>query len=207
MHYDTERQNWYYKEDGKIVHTTVGFDANALYLYCLDQDMLCGKLEWIPTKEEYKKEYESETKGYNDDEKKKYDQERRLSRKAETIQDKLEEVMQKGNWIEFLESFYGMLEIDIEISEENYDKFGEMPPIFKNIEYNEEESGEYMSKIIVNSNGKFSKSRKLIASLKGSRMLMMSSQLKWLIEKGLSICKVYGIIPAERGRPFTNFVK
>ena len=64
-----------------------------------------------------------------------------------------------------------------------------------------------MSQTIVNSNGKFSKSRKLIAALKGNRMLMMSSQLKWLLEKGLSIWKVYGVIPAERGRPFTDFVK
>ena len=34
-----------------------------------------------------------------------------------------------------------------------------MPPIFKNIEYNKKESGEYRSQIIVGSNGKFLKSR------------------------------------------------
>lgn len=207
VHYNAETKKWYYNEDGKTVHSIVGFDANSLYLNCLDQDMLCGQLEWISTNEEYKIEYESETIGFNDDEKKIYEQERKLCSKAQIIKDELEEVVQKGNWIEFLESFYGILEVDIEVSEAKYEKFGEMPPIFKNIEYNEEESGEYMSQIILDTNDKLSKNRKLIASLKGSRILMMSNQLKWLLEKGLNITKVYGVIPAKRGRPFSDFVK
>ena len=34
---------------------------------------------------------------------------------------------------------------------------------------------------------------------------MASTQLKWLLEKGAIVTKLYGVIPAERGRPFKNF--
>ena len=72
----------YYDTEGKNVNRIVGFDANALYLYCLGQEMLCGKLEWIPTKEEYKVEYETETKDLSKDDKQKYKNDRQLDEKS-----------------------------------------------------------------------------------------------------------------------------
>ena len=62
----------------KMVHSIVGFDANALYLSCLGQDMLCGKLEWIPTKDEYKNEYETDAKDLSDEERQKYETGKRV---------------------------------------------------------------------------------------------------------------------------------
>ena len=78
VHYNKETKQWYYNDDGKVVSKIVGYDANALYLYCLEQDQLCGKLEWIPTEDEYKIEYENETKNLNEEEKKKYAEERAI---------------------------------------------------------------------------------------------------------------------------------
>src|SRR4029079_3789961 len=66
IHYNEKTKEWYYDDNGKEVQSVVGFDANALYLYCLGQYMLCGKLEWIPTEEEYLFEYKNETKDLND---------------------------------------------------------------------------------------------------------------------------------------------
>src|SRR5271165_6066986 len=85
-----------------------------------------------------------------------------------------------------------------------------MPPIFKNIEYSEEEGGEYMKKVIMSIRGKseavkFAKSRKLIATLRATRILIKSTRLKWLVKKGAVITKIYGVIPAERGKPFKEF--
>ena len=80
-----------------------------------------------------------------------------------------------------------------------------MPPIFKNLEYSEEKGGKYMKKVILKTSDKCVKTRKLIASLKATRLLMSSTQLKWLLEKGAIVTKLYGVIPAERGRPFKNF--
>ena len=182
-----------------------------LYLSCLGQDMLCGKLEWIPTKEEYKNEYKTETKDLNEEERQKYKQERVLDEASRNLQEQLEKIMQTNNqktWLEFLETFFGLIEVDIEIPEDKYEKFGEMPPIFKNIEYSEEESGEYMKNVILGINRKsVQTSRKLIASLKATRILMKSTQLKWLLEKGAIITKLYGVIPAQRGKPFKGFVE
>ena len=134
VHYKQETKDWYYGDDGKHVHSIVGFDANALYLYCLGHDMLCGKLEWIPTEEEYKLEFESETTELKDDEKEAYKKDREPSKKGKELRKTLKEIMENNAWLSFFESFYGALEVDIEIPENKYETFGEMPPIFKNME-------------------------------------------------------------------------
>jgi len=206
LHYNQEKHKWYYKSQGKIVNTIAGFDANALYLYCLGREMLCGKLEWIPTKDEYNIEYKTETKNLTESEKREYENERELSQKSKKLQKEICKI-NTSTWLPFLDSFFGILEIDIEIPQDKYEYFGEMPPIFKNIEYSEKEGGEYMKKIILREKDKCVETRKLIASLKGTRLLMTSTQLQWLLEKGAIVTKLYGVIPAERGKPFENFAK
>jgi hypothetical protein len=101
-HYDTTKKEWTYDKEGKTVNKVVGYDANALYLYCLGEEMPCGKLYW--------KE--------NDD------------------------------WIKYREElmadkFFGYLEVDIEVPEDKWEYFSEMPPIFINKEYTEEVCGQY----------------------------------------------------------------
>ena len=204
VHYNKEEKEWFYNTEGKSVDRIVGFDANALYLYCLGQEMLCGKLEWIPTKEEYKIEYANETKDLSEEERQKYKNERQLDEKSKKLQKKIGK-LNSSTWVTFLDSFFGIVELDLEIPQDKYEYFGEMPPIFKNIEYNEEEGGEYMKKVIMEIKEKCTKSRKLIASLKAKRISMTSTELKWLLEKGAIVTKLYGVIPAERGRPFKNF--
>ena len=208
VHYSLDTKQWYHNNDGKNVSKIVGYDANALYLYCLEQEQLCGKLEWIPTKEEYKIEYEDETKDLNETEKKQYESERHLNIKSQKIQDEINGLSfgySQSTWLKYLETFFGLIELDIEVPEDKYEYFGEMPPIFKNIEYCEEEGGEYMKKVIMGIRDEFTTSRKLIASLKATRILIKSARLKWLLEKGAVVTKLYGVIPAEQGKPFKQF--
>src|SRR5271156_1819315 len=189
---------------GKVIHQIVGYDANALYLYCLQQEQLCGKLCWIPTEEEYKLELVSDTNDFTTKEQfEEYKKERQLSPKQKELQISMNELL--INPLKFLETFFGLIELDIEVPEDKYNYFGEMPPIFKNVEYNEEIAGPYMKNIIENSRGKTVSSRKLIASLKGTRIVVNSNLLKWYIEHGCVITKLYGIIPAQRGTPFRAF--
>jgi len=47
---------WQLSNKGNIVEKVVGFDANALYLGCLCQDMTCGKHKYV-TKDKYKFKY------------------------------------------------------------------------------------------------------------------------------------------------------
>ena len=184
----------------------MGYDANALYLHCLAQDQLCGELKWIPTREEYQLEYENETKELNEEEKKTYTNNRQFNKVSTKLQDQMQNLTSEAKWFEFLNSFFGLVELDIEIPKDKYNYFGEMPPIFKNIEYSEEEGGEYMKKIINDiRDDKFTTNRKLIASLKATRILLKSTRLKWLIEKGAVVTKLYGIVPAKRGKPFKQF--
>jgi len=42
---------WQLDLKGNLVKNIVGFDANALYLWCLRQDMSCGKLKYVPKSE------------------------------------------------------------------------------------------------------------------------------------------------------------
>ena len=41
--------------------------------------------------------------------------------------------------------------------------------------------------------------------MKAKRILIKSTRLKWLLEKGAVVTKLYGIIPAEKGKPFKEF--
>ena len=179
VHYNHDTKQWYYNDHGKKVEKIVGYDANSLYLHCLEQEQLCGKLKWVPA------DVQSEW------------------------QKKMSNLTTEPRWIEFLSEFFGLLEVDLQVPEEKYEYFGEMPPVFKNMEYNEEEGGDYMKQVIrkIQGEAKFSTSRKLIASLKATKILIKSTQLKWLIEKGVVVTKLYGVIPAQRSKPFKDFVK
>ena len=62
-----------------------------------------------------------------------------------------------------------------------------------------------MKNIIEKSRSKIVSSRKLIASLKATKIVITSPLLKCYIKHGLVITKLYGIIPAQRGTPFKAF--
>lgn len=49
VHYDQDKKEWYYDKEGEVVKKIVGFDANALYLWCLGEEMPCGKLYYQET--------------------------------------------------------------------------------------------------------------------------------------------------------------
>jgi len=205
VHYNKDIKLWY-NNDGKLVDKIVGYDTNALYLHCLAQNQLCGELKWVPTREEYKSEYENETKELNKEEKITYAKERQLNKMSIKLQEQMQMLTSQAKWLEFFNTFFGLVEVDIKIPEDKYNYFGEMSPIFKNIEYSEAEGGEYMKKIILAKRDKLTTSKKLIASLKATRILIKSTRLKWLIEKGAVITKLYSVIPAEKGKSFKQFV-
>jgi hypothetical protein len=182
VHYSQETKQWFHNEDGKKVEKIVGYDANSLYLHCLEQDQLCGQLKWIPNEAKFK---------------------------PNNLQETMTTLTTESQWLDFLNNFFGLLEVDLQVLEDKYDYFGEMPPIFKNIEYSAEDGGDYMKNVIKNiqqTETNFSTNRKLIASLKASHILIKSTQLKWLIEKGVKVMKLYGLVPAQRSKPFKDFV-
>jgi len=147
--------NWQLSNKGNIVKQIVRFDANALYLWCLGQDMPCGTLQY-KTKDNIN-----------------------------------------------LNTFFGFAEVDIEVPPHLYNYFSEFPPIVKNIEYSNEICGEYTAELL---NYKFTKSQKLIATLKGEKLVIMPTRLKWLVDHGCIITKIYGVIEAVPRKIFAGFM-
>ena len=117
VHYNQEAKEWYYNDDGKRVQQIVGYDANSLYLHCLEQDQLCGKLEWIPL--------ESETKVSNE------------------LQKEMRNLTTETKWIQFLSKFFGLLEVDLQVPEDKYEYFGEMPLSLKILNTKKRRRGIY----------------------------------------------------------------
>ena len=110
-----------------------------------------------------------------------------------------------GNINTFLEYFYGFVKVDIHTPEELKNYFGEFPPIFKNVEYDENAvMGDYMSKFYDDKKEKRI-TRKLISSYFGEGVLIKSDRLKWLIKKGLIVSKIHGYIECQEGHIFQKF--
>ena len=156
-----ENNEWREGTEGKTVKNIVGFDANALYLWCLGQEMPCGELKVVKT----------------DDMKYVYD-----------------------------EKFFGFLEVDIEVPKQLYNYFAELPPIVKNIEYDETICGAYTNSLLKKLNKKPNKTKKLIATMKGEKILMKSTRLRWLLSKGCVVTKLHSVIPAIPRKCFEGFV-
>jgi len=103
-----------------------------------------------------------------------------------------------------LATFFGFVELDIIVPPHLYNYFSEFPPIVKNIEYSNEICGDYTAELL---NHKFNKSRKLIASLKGEKLVILSTRLKWLVDHGCVLTKIYGVIEAIPQKIFAGFME
>jgi len=102
-----------------------------------------------------------------------------------------------------LNSIFGFVEVDMHVPEHLDNYFGEFPPIVKNLKYSNNICGEYTTTLL---NNKFTKSRKLIATLKGNNLVTKSTRLKWLVEHGCISTKVHGVIEAIPRKIFAGFV-
>ena len=140
----------------KLCKNIIGFDANALYLWAIMQDMPVGKYKHITE--------------YN-------------------IKDLINDVLN--------EKLFGFVEVDIKVPDELYDKFSEMSPIFKNITIDATDEniiGEHMFDYCKQNKIPLHKSKKLIGSMFGEKILLYTPLLKWYLEHGLIVTKFYEAI-------------
>lgn len=94
--------------------------------------------------------------------------------------------------------FFGLIECDIETPELLKSYLAGMPPIFKNVEITYNDLSEE-TKQQVKSNYK---SRKLIGSYFGSKMLFHTDLLKWYLQKGLVVTNITYAVRYEPKSPF-----
>ena len=100
-------------------------------------------------------------------------------------------------------SFFGQIECDIDVPDHLKEYFAEMPPIFKNteIQYNDL-SAETKTQVKPNY-----KSKKLVGSMFGKKMLFPTELLKWYLEHGLVVSNITCVIRYERKAPFKSFAE
>jgi hypothetical protein len=101
------------------------------------------------------------------------------------------------------DNFYGVVEADIEVPQHLKERFKDFQPIFKNIEIKYKDLSADTKKQV----SKNYKSKKLIASYKGEKMLFHTDMLKWYLENGLVVSNVTYAVQYQRKAPFKNFVQ
>ena len=168
--YDMVTKSWSVVKYGNTVTRILGYDANALYLWCMTQDMPCGELIYIEVQD-----YDSFLI-YN-----------------QIISGEL----------------FGFVECDIYVKEEDFNKFSEFCPLFKNEEIPFEQLSDYMKHVYrkINGDKKPPKSKKLISSMFAVKKLIYTPLLLWYIKHGLVVSRIYGYIKAIPSKVFLSFTE
>jgi hypothetical protein len=100
---------------------------------------------------------------------------------------------------------FGAVECDIHVPEHLQDKFSEMTPIFKNTLVTENDVGDHMQMYLKEKNQKFKPTRYLIGSMFGEKILLITPLLKWYLEQGLVVTKIYQLIQFAPKKCFKRF--
>ena len=91
-------------------------------------------------------------------------------------------------------TLFGCIKCDIHVPKHLREKFSEMCPIFKNTDISRDDIGEYM-KSYAEENDIMKQPRcSLIGSMFGEKILLTTPLLKWYLEHGLEVTRVYQVI-------------
>ena len=104
---------------------------------------------------------------------------------------------------------FGCIKCDFHVSEHLREHFSEMCPIFKNTEKSRDDIGEFM-KAYAEENYIMKRPRwSLIGSMMGEKILLATPLLKWYLEHGLEVTRIYQVIeytPKPCFKPFGDAV-
>lgn len=107
------------------------------------------------------------------------------------------------------EKLFGVVECDICVPEHLKEKFSEMTPIFKNVEISREDIGDYMRGFAEENKIMPRLRRSLIGSYFGKKVLLATPLLKWYLEHGLQVTRIYQVVeytPSPCFKPFGEAV-
>lgn len=103
--------------------------------------------------------------------------------------------------------FFGLIDCDISVPDNLTSKFSEMQPIFKNIEVTRQDLSEHMKGFAEQSNYLSCEQRMLIGSMRGEKIMLLSSLAQWYLKHGLIISKIYQIVQFKPLICFQKFCK
>ena len=85
--------------------------------------------------------------------------------------------------------------------------FSEMSPIFCVSDIHAKDFGEHMTQFCTEANFKPTKRRLLIGGMKAEKILLSTSLLKWYLEHGMKISKIYRVVQFTPRKCFASFVE
>ena len=100
---------------------------------------------------------------------------------------------------------FGFVECDVSVPEDKVDYFSEMSPVFKNVDLSREHLSPHMSEFAKQFGFLKQPQRYLVGSLRGDKILVFTELLRWYLEKGLTVTRVYKVIEYERSALFKKF--
>ena len=100
---------------------------------------------------------------------------------------------------------FGCVECDLHVPEHLKQYFEEMTPIFKNIDISRNDIGHHMKTYGESHDIMNTPRRSLIGSMFGKKVLMATPLLKWYLEHGLEITRVYQVVEYTPGACFAQF--
>ena len=114
------------------------------------------------------------------------------------------------------ETLFGMVEVDIEVPQKwegtfqhklsPYEYFKEMSPLFCNTEVKFEDIGEHMQNHIKSKGLSEHPRRLLVGGMKAEKILLATPLLKWYLEHGLKVTRIYQVVEFSAKKCFKNFV-
>ncbi|KAJ8031107.1 hypothetical protein HOLleu_27721 [Holothuria leucospilota] len=183
-----------YQEKGKtkirntdnVCQKIVGFDANALYLWAIMQNMPTGP--YLRRREETGFKLEKSRPSLRLP----LEKVRKLSlqRIVQAIRD---------------DQIFGAIECDIHVPDELKPTFAEMCPIFKNTDISIDDIGEHMKNFALERKIMKKPRKSLIGSMFGKKIWLATPLVKWYLDKGLKITQIYQVIEFTPKTCFKTF--
>ena len=103
------------------------------------------------------------------------------------------------------DELFGCIECDIHVPEHLKEYFSEMTPIFKNVDISREDIGPVMRQFAEEHNFMTKPTRSLIGSMFGEKVLLATPLLKWYINHGLEVTRIYQVIEFTPKACFREF--
>lgn len=100
---------------------------------------------------------------------------------------------------------FGCVEVDLAVPDNLKGYFQEMCPIFKHATVKLQDIGLHMQNFLKNSNKVFKDRHYLIGSMFATKILIITPLLRWYIEHGIVVNKIYQLIQFSPVKCFENF--
>ena len=114
------------------------------------------------------------------------------------------------------ETLFGMVEVDIEVPQKwegdfrprlpPYEYFKEMSPLFCNTEVRFEDIGKHMQDHLLKEGLSTHPRRLLVGGMKAEKILLATPLLKWYLDHGMKVTRVYQVVEFNAQACFKSFV-